>query len=98
MLKKELENEKIKSIIIGPKNEDEVELSRTKKLNESQIDIFDKCELERKQFESILKTYEDENEVLKTKLKKAEEMISILKIDRESIIKNLNEQLKYNKR
>ena len=52
----------------------------------------------RSQFESILKTYEDENEVLKTKLKKAEEMITILKIDRESIIKNLNEQLKYNKR
>ncbi len=59
---------------------------------------FDQFELERKQFESLLKSYEEENEALKAKLKKSEDMNAILNIERGCIIKKLNEQLKANKR
>ncbi len=90
-MKTDFEQEKMKTSRLesGIKERDEV--IKTK-------ETFNHYELERKQFESLLKTYEDENENLKTKLKKHEEMIEILNIERDCIIKNLNEQLKLNKR
>ena len=55
-------------------------------------------ELERKQFESLLITYQDENESLKLKLKKADDLVEILNIERDCLLKKLNEQLRSSKR
>ena len=55
-------------------------------------------ELERKQFESLLMTYQDENESLKLKLKKADDLVEILNIERDCLLKKLNEQLRSSKR
>ncbi len=52
---------------------------------------LEKFELERKQFECLLKKLEDENELLKQKLKKSEERINILDIENTSLIKKLKE-------
>lgn len=80
----------------------ENEIYKAKHLAEEQKEkekpSFEQYELERKQFESLLNTYENENEELKARLKKADEKLTLLNIDRECIIKKLNEQLRSNKR
>ncbi len=52
--------------------------------------VTDQFELERKQFECLLKQFEEENEALKAKLQKSEDHIQILNIERECLMKNIN--------
>lgn len=54
---------------------------------ESAADQFD---LERKQFESLLKQLQEENERLNVRLQKSEEHITILNIERECLMKNID--------
>ncbi len=87
-LQTRLENEVLKAAMIEKEKQD----SQKKEVS------FEQFELERKQFESLLQSYEEENQVLKAKLKKSEDMNAILNIERGCIINKLNEQLKANKR
>jgi hypothetical protein len=77
----------IKSLTEPPESTsgDEALVVTSKK--ESAVDHF---ELERRQFECLLKQFEEENEALKLKLQKSEDHIQILNIERECLMKNIN--------
>ncbi len=103
-LQNDLELEKIKNKELESnnlvfKNENKVLLLRLKEMEASNsIPTNDKLELERKQFESIIKSYQDENEQLKNKLTKTDDLLAILNIERDCLIKKLSEQLKLTKK
>jgi hypothetical protein len=86
-------NEKIKATKL---NQDSINSSNISSNNNSCLS--DQLELERKQFEDILKTIENENELMKQKLKKSDETIALMNIERDCLIKKLNEHLKTNKK
>jgi hypothetical protein len=52
--------------------------------------FVDQFELERRQFECLLKQFEEDNEALRAKLQKSEDHIQILNIERECLMKNIN--------
>ena len=52
--------------------------------------LLDQLKLERKQFECLLKQFEEENESLKAKLQKSEDHIVVLNIERQCLMKNIN--------
>ena len=58
----------------------------------------DQLELERRQFESLLQTFQEENEQLRNKLKRSDDLVAILNIERDCLMKKLNEQLKLSKK
>ena len=62
---------------------DKSELDRDKQL-------IDKFEVERRQFESLLKKYQEENDVLRLKLANSEQNFLVLNNERDSLIKKLN--------
>ncbi len=80
---------------------DETEIENNKKLDED-FELTNKnderessmlkiqFEIERKQFECLLKQLEEENETLKKRLLKSEDHITLLNIERECLMKNLN--------
>ena len=75
----------------GRENQDGFVLSDKK---EVELDLEEKFEQERKQFECLLKKYQEENELLKIKLEKSENNFIILNNERDSLIRKLNGQVK----
>jgi hypothetical protein len=87
------------------KNENQILLKKLKDMESNQeasnlasIPTNDQLELERKQFESLIQTYQDENEQLKNKLIKTDDLLALLNIERDCLIKKLNEQMKVTKK
>ncbi|RNA17426.1 UHRF1-binding 1 isoform X1 [Brachionus plicatilis] len=79
ILKKEIESLKMNRSMINNCEDD-----RIKGLNET-------LEIERKQFESLLLGSQEENELLKSKLKKTEDYVALLNIERECLMKKINQ-------
>lgn len=58
---------------------------------ETASSLNEKLEIERKQFESLLLGCQEENELLKSKLKKTEDYVALLNIERECLMKKINQ-------
>ena len=56
--------------------------------------LLDKFALERTQFESLLKKYQEENEILKLKLEKSEKNFQQMNTERDILVKKLNSKIK----
>ena len=91
----EMENLKIKSELENLKTKPK---ETTNGVRDSEYHKIDQLELERKQFESLLQSFQDENEQLRNKLKKSDDLAAILNIERDCLMKKLNEQLKLTKK
>lgn len=81
-LKKEIE--RYKNLSIGNNDTNDYEGDKAKILNE-------RLEIERKQFESLILGCQQENELLKSKLKKTEDHVSLLNIERECLMKKISQ-------
>ena len=75
---------------IQAKNEPKTLIEDEFVLPEKSEEKIDQLEIERKQFENILRSYQDENDVLKKKMKKMEETVYLLTIERDSLFKKMN--------
>ncbi|CAF0714322.1 unnamed protein product [Brachionus calyciflorus] len=92
LLKLELENLKQMSINnqnISVETQETNGFVVTDKNEENNLSL--KLEVERKQFESLLNGYQEENELLKSKLRKTEDYVALLNIERECLMKKLNQ-------
>jgi hypothetical protein len=68
---------------------------KDKKLKDLEFIVSENAfDIERKQFETLLDQYQQDNENLKNKLKKSEELMTLLNIERDSLKKNLDLKLK----
>jgi hypothetical protein len=56
--------------------------------------LLEKFALERTQFESLLKKYQEENEILKLKLEKSEKNFQQMNTERDILVKKLNSKIK----
>lgn len=78
------ELERYKNLLINNNDTHGFEDDRAKILNE-------RLEIERKQFESLILGSQQENELLKSKLKKTEDYVALLNIERECLMKKISQ-------